>query len=660
MTNPLQSITFALTAGIGVLLMVLTILTAQAAESRPSEQSRLSGEPVSALAPMTEPLQQSLTCFARVSNGSTDSPVYTSVQAAIEAVTATSNTIKVAGYCAEAVETILDFYQIAFISQPLTLRGGYSTTNWAVSDPVANPTIFDALSTDRVMVISGTGGVRVENLTIINGYNSDFAGGGVYVVAADAIISNTKVYSSRALYGGGILLESGQLTLSGVELRGNTTPNEGGAIYNAGQLTVTDNSLIHNNSADLGGGIFNEGTVNLFASEVSRNTATSVSGGGIYNETGGLVKIHGSLISTNTASAIDGGGVLNKGELLMAYSTVASNTAAADGGGIANLNLAVLTMTHSTVSHNQAGDAGGGIANNGNFYLVNSTLSTNRATNSGGGLFESGTTGVIKFTTIASNTAAAGAGLFLDTGLLNLSNSLIGNNQGGSNCSGSITSGGHNLADDSSCNLIGTGDVITPSPGIEPLQLNAPGKTKTHGLSNASPAIDAGQCVAGVATDQRGAPRPQPDTAICDIGAYEAGVVYPAEILVYSPDESTDVAEGGITDTLDVFLSTAPAEPVAVNLTTDGQTTVSPQTLNFTTSNWNSAKSVTVTAVQDLLSEGDHQGRIDLTAVSLDANYSGLTATTTANIKDDDFNADLAVVKTAPQSLVLGDKIVYD
>lgn len=606
MTKPLQSITFALAAAIGLLLMLLTMMTAQAAESPPSEPPRRSSEPVSALAPEAAPLQQSLTCLARVSDGLTDSPIYTSVQAAIEAVTAASNTVKVAGYCDETVETLPDFYQIAFISQPLTLRGGYTTTNWAVSDPVAHPTIFDALSNDRIMVISGTSGVRVENLMLINGYNSDFPGAGVYVVGADAVISHTQVYSSRALYGGGILLESGQLTLSGVELRGNTTSNEGGAIYTAGQLTVTDNSLIHNNSAGLGGGIVNEG------------------------------------------------------ELTVEYSTVASNTATTDGGGIANLSLAVLTMTHSTVSYNQAGDTGGGVANNGNVYLLNSTLSTNRATNSGGGLFESETVGALKFTTVASNTAAAGSGLYLDSGVLNVSNSLIANNQGGSNCSGSITSGGHNLADDSSCNLIGTGDVITAPSGLEPLQLNAPGKTQTHGLSNTSPAIDAGQCIAGVTTDQRGAPRPQPDTAICDIGAYEAGVVYPAEIIVYSPDESTDVAEGGITDTLGVYLATAPAEPVTVNLTTDGQTTVSPTTLNFTTSDWNTAQSVTVTAVQDSLAEGDHQGRIDLTATSLDANYNGLTATTTANIEDDDFTADLAVIKTAPASLVLGDKIGYD
>ena len=478
MTKPLQSITFALAAGAGLVFLFLTMMTVQAAESKPSDPPRFSGKPAPALAPT---LQQSLTCFARVSDGLTDSPVYTSVQSAIEAVTATSNTVKVAGYCNETVETITDFYQIAFISQSLTLRGGYSTTNWAVSDPVAAPTIFDALSIDRVMVISGTSGVRVENLTMINGYNSDFPGGGLYVVAAGAVISNTQVYSSRALYGGGILVESGQLTLSGVELRGNTTSNEGGAIYNAGQLTITDNSLIHNNSAGLGGGIVNEG------------------------------------------------------ELVLEYSTVGTNTATADGGGIANLSLAVLTMTNSTVSYNQAGDAGGGIANNGNVYLLNNTLSTNQAINAGGGLFENGPAGTLKFTTVASNTAEVGAGLYLDTGSLNLSNSLIANNQGSNNCSGSLTSQGHNLADDSGCSLTNTGDVVVATPGLEPLQLNAPGKTKTHGLAATSPAIDAGQCVAGVAVDQRGAPRPYPDTAACDIGAYEAGIMADLAVVKTAP-----------------------------------------------------------------------------------------------------------------------------
>jgi len=45
------------------------------------------------------------------------------------------------------------------------------------------------------------------------------------------------------------------------------------------------------------------------------------------------------------------------------------------------------------------------------------------------------------------------------------------------------------------------------------------GPTLTHMLLSGSPAIDAGQCINGVTTDQRGLPRFQ-GTA-CDIGAVE-------------------------------------------------------------------------------------------------------------------------------------------
>jgi len=64
-----------------------------------------------------------------------------------------------------------------------------------------------------------------------------------------------------------------------------------------------------------------------------------------------------------------------------------------------------------------------------------------------------------------------------------------------------------------------------PTPGLGPLQLNAPGSIETMALLPASAAIDAGEALANgcPVTDERGISRPQ-DPA-CDIGAYEVLVV---------------------------------------------------------------------------------------------------------------------------------------
>jgi len=85
-------------------------------------------------------------------------------------------------------------------------------------------------------------------------------------------------------------------------------------------------------------------------------------------------------------------------------------------------------------------------------------------------------------------------------------------------CSGTITSLGHNLESADPCAFAATGDLSNTNPLLGPLADNG-GKTLTLALLPGSPAINAGTNVGCPATDQRGVPRPQFGT--CDIGAYE-------------------------------------------------------------------------------------------------------------------------------------------
>ena len=65
--------------------------------------------------------------------------------------------------------------------------------------------------------------------------------------------------------------------------------------------------------------------------------------------------------------------------------------------------------------------------------------------------------------------------------------------------------------------------------------------------------------------------------------------------------------ESGTTDTFTVVLTAQPASDVVLTVTSGdtGEATVSPATLTFTTANWNSPQTVTVTGVNDLLADGN-------------------------------------------------------
>ncbi|OCR02748.1 hypothetical protein BCD67_17930 [Oscillatoriales cyanobacterium USR001] len=100
---------------------------------------------------------------------------------------------------------------------------------------------------------------------------------------------------------------------------------------------------------------------------------------------------------------------------------------------------------------------------------------------------------------------------------------------------------------------------------------------------------------------------------------------------------STNVTEGGATDTYTVVLNTQPTANVTIAINSGTQTSTNTNSLTFTTANWNTAQTVTVTAVDDVTAEGNHTQAISHTATSSDSNYNGITINSvTANITDND------------------------
>jgi hypothetical protein len=158
--------------------------------------------------------------------------------------------------------------------------------------------------------------------------------------------------------------------------------------------------------------------------------------------------------------------------------------------------------------------------------------------------------------------------------------------------------------------------TVTVSAVNDAIAEGAHSGTLTHAASSADPAYNGGAVAAVTAS-------------IVDNDA--------SGITVTQSGGSTAVTEGGATDQYTIVLTSQPTASVTVTVTGDADVSGSPGALTFTTSNWNVAQVVTVTAVNDSFAEGAHTGTLTHAASSGDSMYNGIAiASVTANVTDND------------------------
>ena len=112
-------------------------------------------------------------------------------------------------------------------------------------------------------------------------------------------------------------------------------------------------------------------------------------------------------------------------------------------------------------------------------------------------------------------------------------------------------------------------------------------------------------------------------------------------VAITQTGSSTDVTEGGNTDIYSLVLNSAPSTSVTITPTSAntgvGGATISPSSLVFTTGNWNTPQTVTVTALDDAVENGNHTTTISHSASSGDTNYNGISiGSITVNITDNE------------------------
>nr|NCR77171.1 hypothetical protein [Microcystis aeruginosa K13-06] len=161
---------------------------------------------------------------------------------------------------------------------------------------------------------------------------------------------------------------------------------------------------------------------------------------------------------------------------------------------------------------------------------------------------------------------------------------------------------------DTTYRINGLGD-LTNTPGIYSLQVDA-----TTIQDNAGNNGDAAKTTSFTIT-----PPPTPGVTLTQTAG------------------NTTVTEGGNTDTYSLVLKTQPTADVTITLTGNNQITLNSTTLTFTTTNWNTPQNVTITAVDDTLTEGNQTATITHNISSTDTNYNGLTLpNVNVSIQDND------------------------
>ncbi|MDR3385965.1 MAG: choice-of-anchor Q domain-containing protein [Rudaea sp.] len=346
-------------------------------------------------------------------------------------------------------------------------------------------------------LISTTQALTINGLALENGYaQSGYLGGAI--LAGSALIVNYSVIS------------------------GNASSSAGGGIAGSNSVTINRSTVSGNTAANAGGGILSNSSVRTYYSSISDNSTTSAAGaggGGIYC-TGIVVAGHSTIGGNNSASK--GGGINATATVNLTNSTISGNEAlAGPGGGVYAMGGGV-GLTASTLDSNTATANGGGVFTD-SATLTNSTVTGNTAGGAGGGIYATSLDS--NYSTIFANTAQTGIGGGVDFSTSAAANATIffSNMPEDVNTSGQNTLSGN-------YDLVGSTPLVMPSgtlncnPMLGSLSNNG-GPTKTLPLASGSCAIDAASATPTETTDQRGYVRPAPIGTMpkADIGAYEAG-----------------------------------------------------------------------------------------------------------------------------------------
>jgi Fibronectin type III domain len=319
----------------------------------------------------------------------------------------------------------------------LRITGGYSTNNWNVSNPTANPTILDGQDVNRGILISVDAAtspncnITITNLTITRGRGTadDPSGGGILINSCgNARVSTVTVQNSVSrgadnTNAGGTSAGTG----GGISVRGDASKN---ARLTLSNVTLANNQAIGGNENSgaraglgVGGGLFAINATVVATDLTVTDSLTKAGdapgqsgnpGGQLADGIGGgitaidcpLIQLDGLTITNNTVRGGNAGGI--GGYAL--------------GGGIALERVASATISNSTISGNEiiggnatnggatsGGSEGGGIQTTGTALTLTNVALLNNSATTGTGAVAGQSYGGGLFMTVAGNSSSLNA-----------------------------------------------------------------------------------------------------------------------------------------------------------------------------------------------------------------------------------------------------------
>lgn len=401
--------------------------------------------------------------------------------------------------------------QIGYVDVSLTIRGGYSSTDFTQSYPQTQTTVLDAQSLGRGLVITGTATAVIENLTIQNGdatgqgggatTNCDDAGGAIFVSNASVTLTNNKVQTSTACHGGGIfIINSPAAVVMNNGINQNVATVYAGGLYINGSndATVKNNEIFQNvanyagpGQKHCGGGrVLNSSNVQLVDNVIYSNTAAN-NGGGLCLETADKALIQGNMVYNNVRLASFEGAGAGIYLLTSDFVQIVENSIYGNGGvNIANLGILRggglfarlsdnLTLRQNMIYDNVATIGGGVYLDQDNSVellsdIIRNNLAVDMPTNDdgyGGGLVAVETDIVASNSVIVDNDAdlaERGSGVYLALSNVSIQHPTIaGNNP--------LTGTGVFVSDITSTLSISNAIVVSQAIGIDAV----PGSTAT-------------------------------------------------------------------------------------------------------------------------------------------------------------------------------------